>query len=550
MRHRLCFNAVMFIVETPGHWQKMPCHLAIRALSVGCIIFVAQLGSHQMAPAQAQGQKGASGDHAVIQDALRPVKSDLGAILERRLLRVAIPYTPIYFSYNGEEMIGFAVEMARELEVHLEETLDEKVDVLLVPLPRDQIIPAVVEGRTDLAMANLTITEQRKSLVDFADPIFRDISEIVVTGPASPDIQSLDDLVETGLALRPSSSYFAHLQRLNTARETLGRAPVPVVKVAPHLEDYDLLDLLDTGVISATVVDSHKLELWRQVFERIVVHDDLTLNQGGEIAWAVRKGSPELLKVVNGFISQVRQGTLLGNILSNRYFGSADWINEIRRGDTLRKRDEIIQHIQTYSGEYDFDWRLIFAQAYQESRLVQDEVSSAGAIGVMQILPATASDPNVSIPDIRRLENNIHAGIKYLSFIRNRYFDDPEISAQDKTFLSLAAYNAGPRNISEARRRAKRMGLDPNVWFANVEIAAARIIGREPVVYVRNIYKNFVSYGLINGKAEVSSALPDPDIGEEAKPGSRQAFPMLAGALMALLCLGASLIVLHRFSRR
>ena len=540
----------MFIVEKPGRWQTMPCCLTIRALFVGFIILLAQLGPHQMALAQAQGQEATSDDHAVIQDALRPVKADLGTILKRRLLRVGIPYTPIYFSYNGEEMIGFAVEMARELELHLEETLDEKVDVLLIPLPRNQIIPAVVEGRTDLAMANLTITEPRKSLVDFADPIFREISEIVVTGPASPDIHSLDDLVETGVALRPSSSYFAHLQRLNTARKTMGRAPVPVVKVAPHLEDYDLLDLLDTGVISATVVDSHKLELWRKVFKRIVIHDGITLNEGGEIAWAVRKGSPELLKVVNGFMSQVRQGTLLGNILSKRYFGSADWINEIRRGDTLRKRDEIIQHIQTYSGKYGFDWRLIFAQAYQESRLVQDEVSSAGAIGVMQILPATASDPNVSIPDIKTLEKNIHAGIKYLSFIRNRYFDDPEISDQDKTFLSLAAYNAGPRKISEARQQAKRMGLDPNVWFANVEIAAARIIGREPVVYVRNIYKNFVSFGLINGKAEVNSALPDPDIGEEATPGSRKSFPMFTGALIALLCLGASLIVMRRFLRR
>jgi membrane-bound lytic murein transglycosylase MltF len=330
----------------------------------------------------------------------------------------------------------------------------------------------------------------------------------------------------------------------------MGLAPVPVVEVAPHLEDYDLLDLLDAGVISATVVDSHKLELWRKVFEGIVVHDNLTLNEGGEIAWAVRKGSPELLSVVNGFMSQVRQGTLLGNILSKRYFGSADWITEIRRGDTLRERREIIQHIKTFSEVYRFDWRLIFAQAYQESKLAQEAVSSAGAIGVMQILPSTASDPNVSIPEIGRLENNIHAGTKYLSFIRNRYFDDPEIPDQDKTLLSLAAYNAGPRKISEARQQAKKMGLDPNIWFANVEIAAARMIGREPIVYVRNIYKNFVSFGLLSEKAEATSLLPDADIEREAKPGSRISFQVLADVLLALMFLGAGVIVWRRLSRR
>ena len=538
----------MFIVKTPSRWQTITCWQKIRVLFVGVVLFLTQLGVNQMALAQEQA--GASDDHAVIQDTLRPVMADLDAILERRLLRVAIPYTPIYFSYNGEKMIGFAVDMARELETHLEEALGEKVDVLLVPLPRDQIIPAVVDGRTDLAMANLTITESRQLLVDFADPIFTEISEIVVTGPELHDIQSLDDLVETGVALRPSSSYFSHLQRLNLARETRGQLPLRVVEVAPHLEDYDLLDLLDSGVISATVVDSHKLELWRQVFDGIVVHDDLTLNEGGQIAWAVRKESPALLAVVNDFVSQVKQGTLLGNILSDRYFGSADWISEIRTGDALRQRDDIIQHIQTYSEQYGFDWRLIFAQAYQESRLDQDVTSSAGAIGVMQVLPATASDPNVSIPDIWTLENNIQAGVKYLDFIKNRYFDDPDISAQDRSFLSLAAYNAGPRRISEARQRAETMGLDPDVWFANVEIATARIVGREPVVYVRNIYKNFVSYGLINQKAQISTAFRDPDIGEEETRDAANPFGVFTGTVLAFLILGASLIASYRFSQR
>lgn len=488
-------------------------------------------------------------EHVFIQEALRPVVADLDMILERQLLRVAIPYTPIYFSYNGDKLIGFAVEMARELEAHIEEALDRKVYVLLIPLPRDKIIPAVLEGRVDLAMANLTITEERRAIVAFADPIFTGISEIVVTGRGASAPQTLDDLVEEGVFLRTSSSYYAHLQYLNAAREAAGQPPVPVTKVAPHLEDYDLLDLLDNGVIPATIVDSHKLELWQQVFENIRVHQDLSVNEDGEIAWAIRQGSPALLELLNGFIAQAKEGTLLGNILSNRYFGSTGWIEEIRSGDQLRDREEIIKHIKRYSEEYGLDWRLIFAQAYQESRLDQTEVSAAGAVGIMQVLPATASDRNVAIPEIEDLRNNIHAGIKYLDFIRNRYFVTPGISAHDEILLSLAAYNAGPRRISEARSLAERMGLDPDVWFSNVEIATAKTVGREPVVYVRNIYKNFVAFGLISGNSETEPRLSllQPDSNEARDPGTSTSTYLPVFTLLLLLAIG--FIAFRRFSR-
>ena len=530
-----------------SRWQMSLCFV-FRAI-IKCLVMLLMLtGSKDLALAQPTDDL--IDEHVVIQEALRPVKADLDMILERRLLRVAIPYSPIYFSYNGDKVIGFAVEMAREFEAYLGATLDKKIDILLVPLPRDQIIPAVTEGRADLAMANLTITEERRELVDFADPIFKDISEIVVTGSAAPEPQSFDDLVEEGVFLRPSSSYYAHMQHLNGTREAAGRATIPITEVVSDLEDYDLLDLLNNGVITATVVDSHKLELWRQVFENIRIHQNLFLNEGGEIAWAIRKASPDLLEVVNGFIAQAKQGTLLGNILSKRYFGSAGWIEEIRTGERLRGREEIIRHIRDYSSEYGFDWRLIFAQAYQESRLDQNEVSDAGAVGVMQILPATASDRNVAIPEIGNLEDNVHAGIKYLDFIRSRYFDAPGISAHDKIFLSLAAYNAGPRRISEARKQAGRMGLDPNVWFSNVEIATAKLVGVEPVVYVRNIYKNFVSFGLISRKAAATTELRLPQKGRSATDDPNTLIWTLISISLSLLFIGIGFFTLRRFVRR
>lgn len=452
----------------------------------------------------------------VISAALKPMKGDLDAILQRGTLRMVIPYTPIYFSYDGDKLIGFAVEIARELEVFLRETQGTKVDVILMPLPRDRILPAVIDGNADVAVANLTVTPQRAERVAFADPIFTGISELVVTGPAAGTVSSFDDLVEVGLYLRPSSSYHTHLQELNQRREAAGRQPIPVIEADAYLEDYDLLDMVHAGTIPAIVVDSHKMALWREVFEGVVVHEDLVLNENGEIAWALRKDSTRLLEAVNSFMVRVRQGSLIGNVLLNRYLGSPGWIEDIRRGDPLREYDEAVGIIKRHAAGYEFDWKMILAQAYQESRLDQSKKSGAGAIGIMQVLPSTAADPNVAIPDIHLIGNNVEAGIKYLRFLRDRYFDKPGISRLDEILFSLAAYNAGPRNVAKARKRAARMGLDADRWFSNVEVAMARTAGREPVTYVRNIYKYFVSFSLIELKSEEFGKLAAAD--ETARP--------------------------------
>jgi membrane-bound lytic murein transglycosylase MltF len=134
------------------------------------------------------------------------------------------------------------------------------------------------------------------------------------------------------------------------------------------------------------------------------------------------------------------------------------------------------------------------ALAYQESQLDHDKKSHVGAIGIMQLLPTTAADKNVGIADIAELESNIHAGHKYLRFLQDRYFSDPAISTLDRYLFTFAAYNAGPAKVAKIRTEAEAEGLDPNVWFQNVEIIAAKRIGRETVQYVSNIYKYYITY--------------------------------------------------------
>jgi membrane-bound lytic murein transglycosylase MltF len=169
------------------------------------------------------------------------------------------------------------------------------------------------------------------------------------------------------------------------------------------------------------------------------------------------------------------------------------------RSPAARKRfQDTAEYLKRYSNQYNFDWLMIAAQGYQESKLDQRKRSKAGAIGIMQLMPTTARDKNVNIPDIEKAEKNIHAGVRYLRFLRDRYFNEPELSALDKALFSFAAYNAGPRSITRARKRAKAMGYDPNQWFGNVEIGAARAISREPVIYIRNIYKYYIMYKRLN----------------------------------------------------
>ncbi len=435
---------------------------------------------------------------------------DLDGIVERRFLRILTVHNPLFFSFNGKKQKGVMAELSKMFEKHLNEEIGKvrAPTVVIIPVARDELIPDLIEGRGDVVMGNLTITPERQKLVDFSPPLYPNVDELVVTGPALKNIGSFDDLVETGLYVRKSSSYFEHLKGFNDKRSKEGKKPIPVTAADENLEDYDLLDMVNAGVISAVVVDSHKAAFWEQVFDKIEVHRDLSIHSGNQIAWAIRKDSPALMKSISAFSETVRKGSLLGNIVLKRYFGSTKWLQNALAGESRERYEEVIEIIKQYAGQYDFDWLLIAAQAYQESRFDQTKTSSAGAIGVMQVLPSTSASKAVGIPDISTLDNNVHAGVKYLHWLRQTYYSNESISPLDQMLFSFAAYNAGPGNMKRARRRAKSLGFDPNVWFGNVEIGMYRAVSGEPASYVRNVYKYYVTYqGLERSRQARAKAL-------------------------------------------
>jgi membrane-bound lytic murein transglycosylase MltF len=428
---------------------------------------------------------------------LAPSTPDFEEMAEQRIIRFLTVFTPQFFFLDGARQRGISAELAAQFEAFVNERLGRRrlqVQVFVIPVTRDQLIPLLVEGRGDIAGANLTITSERLREVDFSDPFLSGVSEIVVTGPESPEINSLDDLSGHDVHVRRSSSYWDSLQQLNASLAQRGLAPVNVVEVDEFLEDDEILELVAARDLGITVVDSHQAEFWVQVFPDLVLHADLAVRSSGEIAWAFRKNSPELEAVVNDFVRQNKVGTLMGNIMLRRYLQDTKYVRARTPGAT-RRLEQTGELFKQYGEQYGLDWLLLAAQGYQESRLDQSMKSDHGAVGIMQILPSSAAQVGVSGIDTE--EGNIHAGAKYLRYLMNTYFEEPDLDPIDQQILAIAGYNAGPNRINRLRRKAAEAGYDPNRWWNNVELLAAREIGSETVRYVGNIGKYYMVYRLI-----------------------------------------------------
>ena len=426
---------------------------------------------------------------------------DLDEMVERRVIRVLTVFSRGWYFLDGPDQRGVTYEAVKRFEEAINERFETgnlRVHVVIIPVARERLLPALAGGYGDIAAGNLTITPEREEVVDFADGWNLEVDEIVVTGPSAPPLSDLDALGGQTIHVRRSSSYYNSLVALNQRFLASGISEVELVDTADHLEDDDLLEMVNAGLLPMVVVDSHKATFWAQIFDAIELRPDLAVRRGSQIAWALRKGTPQLREVVNEFVRENRRGTLMGNIILNRYLRDTDWVQNSYVSEGLERFSEMVGLFRRYGDEYGFDWVMVAAQGYQESRLDQSLRSRAGAIGVMQLLPSTAADANVGIPDITVLENNIHAGVKYLRFLRDRYFDDPMLDAFNASLLSFAAYNAGPGRVARLRAEAEESGLDPNVWFNNVEVIAAKRIGRETVQYVSNVYKYYVAYRLIS----------------------------------------------------
>jgi membrane-bound lytic murein transglycosylase MltF len=435
---------------------------------------------------------------------------DFDLMLKDRVIRVLVAYSKTFYFLDLGRQRGLSYDMLKEFEKFVNQKYNTKtlrVHAVFYPVARDKLIDNLVSGLGDIAVANLTITPERQKQVDFSDPTLTDVKELLVTGPAAPKVNSIDDLAGQKIHVRESSSYHESLVALNGSLKKRGKPQMKLIAADENFEDEDLLELVNAGLIPMIVMDSHKAHFWTQIFDKIQVHDNIAVREGGQIAWSFRKNSPKLKAIVNEFIKGHKQGTLIGNMLLKRYLQSTRYVKNVLDDKEMQKFSSMVAIFKKYAGQYGFDHMMIAALAYQESGLEQSKRSDRGAVGVMQILPSTAADPNINIPNIEELGNNIHAGTKYLRFIIDRYYRDEPMTDGNKNLFGLASYNAGPARVRDLRQKAVTLGLDPNRWFYNVEVAAAREIGRETVQYVSNIYKYYIAYRLVFANLEKKEQL-------------------------------------------
>ncbi len=439
---------------------------------------------------------------AIMEIAHEPWTGDLDEMKERRFIRVLVSYSKTNFFIVAGQTRGFEYELAEEYDKFLngKTKRGRRVQMVYVPVPFDDLIPALREGRGDIIAAGMTITPARSDLVQFTEPYLPAVDEIVVANKDVKGLRTTDDLSGRNLLLVSGSSYIPHVKALSEDLSRRGHVAIGVRIAPPEFEAEDVLELVNAGIVDLTIVDNHIGELWASVMPDLVAYPDLIVNKEGEIAWAVREDSPELLESLNSFVSKHRRGSELGNILFKRYYENEKWITN----PIAPNKEELFEKYTTlfkeYAEEYDFDWQLVAALAYQESAFDQSRHSSHGAVGLMQIKPSTARDANVNIPDISSAKNNVHAGVKYLAFLRERYFSEAHIEPAARVRFALAAYNAGPGNVAKMRKITAKENLDPDKWFGNVAEVTLRHIGSQPVVYVANINKYYFAYKLADEK--------------------------------------------------
>jgi membrane-bound lytic murein transglycosylase MltF len=432
---------------------------------------------------------------------------DLDGMLKRRTIRALVMINPIGFFFNNGHPMGVNYEALRAFETFINDKSRKKnalkVQVTFIPVRPDQVQAALTEGVGDFIAYALVITPERQQQVAFTVPIQTGVNQVIVTGPNFGAASSLEGLGGKEVYVNPLSVNYGNLQRVNETLKKEGKTPIVIKAADTNLVDDDLLQMINAGLLPATATTDSRAKLWSQVLPHLTPHLDLVIASGEQTAWAVRKDNPQLKQVLDEFIASHAAGTSFGNTLLRRYLQNTKWVKNSTSPEEMKKFETLLTFFKKYAGQYDFDYLMIAAQGYQESLLDQSKRNPSGALGIMQVVPKYAAASPINVPNVTTAEDNIRAGVKMLRNIEDQYFSDPKIDQVDKTLFVFASYNAGPNRIARLRKEAQEQGLDPDKWFDNVELVAAKDIGQETVTYVGNVYKYYVAYKLATNQAEM-----------------------------------------------
>ena len=436
----------------------------------------------------------------------KQVTGDFDEILAARNHRIIVLVTysrTLYFNDKGQER-GLVAEIARDFERYINQkykTGARPITIVLAPTTRDKLLPGVTSGFGDIAAASLTVTPERLKLVDFVVPegiggttAAKAVNEVVVTGPKSPTISTVDDLAGKTVDVRKSTSYYESLVALNERFKKEGKPEINLKILPDAIQDEDMLEMVNVGLLNAIVSDDWLVHMWAPLLPKIKINEGAAVRTQSDIGWAIRKNCPKLQAEISEFFERFVKAHGTVRIRQAQYSRRVKALRDPTGTKEWQRFEQTLKLFEKYGQKYNFDPLMLAAQGFQESRLDQNAKSHVGAIGIMQIMPATGDE--LKVGDIHIAESNIHGGAKYMDRLMSRYFKDAKFSETDRTLFAFACYNAGPGSISRMRKEAVKRGLDADQWFNNVELITAEKIGIETTTYVRNIFKYYVGYKL------------------------------------------------------
>ena len=425
-------------------------------------------------------------------------KGDLDEIVKRRVVRVLLPFRRPEFFYIEGQPAGILQEAFQELERVLnakyKTTAANRIVVALLPTAIDKLRDRMLGGYGDIAAYGISITEQNKQIVDFTVPTQTGLKMIMVTGPGAPELKTIEDLSGKEVWIIPQTRMKGDIEALNAKLKAQGKPPAVMREADAVLDSGDIMEMVNAGTYPIALMQSRQAEFWAQVFDDAKPRMDLAVAEDVETGWAIQKGTPQLKALLDDFVKTHGMGTSFGNTVMRRYLKETKYIKNARDASEIKKFHAVAPIFKKYAANYNFDYLLLVAQGYQESRLDQNVKSKVGAVGIMQVMPSTAASAPVKIPDINNEDANIHAGMRMIHFLVNDYFSEQGLDRINRTLFAIAAYNAGPAKVARCRDVAEKMGYDRNKWFGNVEVATAKLVGRETTQYVANIYKYYIAY--------------------------------------------------------
>lgn len=439
----------------------------------------------------------------------QPIKYDLKEIKESGVLRAITTFSPTgYFLYRGQAM-GFEYDMlnrlAKSIGVELEIVLAKNVD---------SVIPMLNRGDGDIIAMGFTITGKRKEAISFTDPYLITHQSLVQKKPANWRKISKDntkkklatdivDLIRDTVSVRKNTSYYDRLSKLSSE---LG--DTIYIKILPgEITDEEIIKMVADGKIKYTVIDNNIAEIHKSYYPDIDVNTQISLSQ--RIAWAVRKNSPDLLAIMNEKLRSLKK-TATYNIIYNKYFKNRRKFKQRFSSEfyteTTGKISKYDNLVKKYTKDLGWDWRLVKALIYQESKFKTEGKSWAGASGLMQLMPATAK--GLGVTDVHDPEQNIKAGITFLKRMYENWKEIPDSIQRIK--FSMASFNAGYGHVLDAQKLTKKykgnflrwdngvdqyiLNLSKSKFYNDPVVKYGYVRGSEPYNYIVEIFNRYHHY--------------------------------------------------------